>query len=555
MTRRLILALGLGASLTVLLAAAPPAEFGRQGMVAADHELASRAGAQILAKGGNAIDAVVATALACGVVQPAGSGLGGGGFAVVVEPGTAEPAVLDFREMAPAAAHRDMYIEATVENASRDGGLAVAVPAEGPGLAALHARYGRLSPRQVAQPAVQLAKKGFAVGYQLGKALAANPDRSARLSPLLFGTSRVPQRGDTVRRAKLARTIEGWAATGGRNLVTGAAARDIVATVQDQGGVLTMADLAAYEPKSRAPLVGSYRGWTVVTMPPPSSGGLVLLQVLSVLEGYDLAGTLPHGSADYLHMVTEAMKHAYADRARFMGDPDRVDIPVERLLSADRVEAVRRAIVPGRTFGPAHYGAAVDPGTDAGTQHISVIDADGLSVALTTTINTSFGSKVLAAESGVLLNNEMDDFVARPGEPNAFGLMGSEANAVAPGARPLSSMSPTVLISPDGSQRISVGGSGGPFIISGTLQAILAAVDYGMDPSEAVSTGRVHHQWTPDLLFVDPDMADDVRRSLSARGHTLKDRPFAPSVQMVQQTQAGFYGASDPRKGGRAAGI
>jgi gamma-glutamyltranspeptidase/glutathione hydrolase len=522
-------------------------------MVATDHQLGSEAGAEVLAAGGNAVDAVIAAALAVGVVQPAGSGLGGGGFAVVVQPdGSAH--VVDFREVAPAASTQDMYQRASTPDASRIGGLAVGVPGEGSGLITLHNRWGRLSLSDVAAPAVRLARDGFVVQAHLAKALKNADDAATALAQGLFGVQTVPIEGDHVKRARLAQTIEAFSSSKGAALVDGPIAKDIVDAVRSSGGILSMEDLAAYTPKDREPLVGQYRGWRVVTMPPPSSGGAVLLQVLGVLESTDL-GLLGAHSAAYFHRLAEAMKHAFADRARLMGDPDRVHVPLEQLLSKERIVAVQQDFDPSQTFEPDHYGMPIDPGTDGGTQHISVLDADGLAVALTTTINTSFASRVFAPDSGILLNNEMDDFVARPGVPNHYGLVGSEANAVAPGARPLSSMSPTILISPDGKERIVVGASGGPFIISSTLQAIVNVVDFHMDPAEAVSVPRMHHQWAPDVLFVDTHTSPDTIRALESLGHTVKVMGFFSSVQMIHGKTEGMRGASDPRKGGWPAGV
>jgi len=522
-------------------------------MVAADHALGSQAGAEVLAKGGNAVDAAVATALAVGVVQPAGSGLGGGGFAVVLLP-DGETHVVDFREVAPAAATQDMYQQAPEPTASRIGGLAVGVPGEGSGLVALHSRWGRLSLVDVAAPAIRLARDGFIVEPHLARALRNAGDAAEALSEGLFGTNVIPSEGDLVTRLRLAKTIEAFSTTSGKALVSGKIAGDIVNAVRSSGGILTRADLSAYSPKDRQPLVGEYRGWRVVTMPPPSSGGAVLLQVLGVLEAKELSGTDAH-SAAYYHRLAEAMKHAFADRARWMGDPDRVNVPIDQLLSRERIEAMQRDFNPARTHESDHYGTPIDVGTDGGTQHISVLDKDAMAVALTTTINTSFASRVVAPKSGILLNNEMDDFVARPGVPNHYGLVGSEANAVAPGARPLSSMSPTILVSPDGDEHIVIGASGGPFIISSTLQAIVNVVDFGMDPAEAVSVPRMHHQWAPNVLFVDTHTSPDTIAGLEALGHTVKTMDFFSSVQMIHGTTEGMRGASDPRKGGWPAGV
>lgn len=549
--RRAALLILLGAVGLALSAAAPPPAVGTGGMVAADQAQASEAGAKVLRMGGNAVDAVVAAALACGVTQPSSSGLGGGGFAVVVKPDGARH-VLDFREVAPAAATRDMYGKADDPKASTRGGLAVAVPGEGPGLVALQAAHGRLPLAKVVQPAQQLAKGGFEAEHHLVTSLASKGEVGASMAKALFGLTALPTEHQRLRNPSLARSLAMLAGTRGKAFTEGPVARDIVATVKKAGGILTAQDLKDYTPKEREPVVGTYRGWTVVTMPPPSSGGVVLMQVLSVLEAFEPV-THGHNSSEHLHLLAEAFQHAYADRAAYMGDPDRVDVPVDQLLAPDRVAEIQRQILPSRTFDADAYGTAIDIGEDAGTQHISVVDADGMAVALTTTINTGFGSKVVAQRSGIVLNNEMDDFVARPGEPNAYGLVGSEANAVHPGSRPLSSMTPTVLVSPEG-ERIVVGASGGPFIISSTLQVVSNIIDFGMDPSEAVAAPRMHHQWQPQVLMLDQGIPQDVVRGLEARGHATKQFDFFSSVQVVVQDGDGVEGASDPRKGGWPAG-
>lgn len=535
------------ALLLVLLGAAPPPELSHRGMVAVDHALASAAGAEMLRRGGNAVDAAVAAALAAGVVQPSASGLGGGGFAVIVDPDGARH-VLDFREVAPAAATVDMFMKVQHPKASTKGGLAVAVPGEPAGLEELVRRWGRLPLKVVVQPAVKLARGGFPVGAHLAQSIAESKEGAVALSLGLFGAG-PPSRGDMVRREALASALAAYGAQGAGALTSGRLAEDLVGAVKAAGGVLSAADLSAYKPRDREPVLGHYRGWSVVGMPPPSSGGAILLQVLGVLEGYDLA-SLGQGSADELHLLAEAFKHAYADRARLMGDPDRVTVPLDRLLGAERIEEIRRAIVPGRTFPPERYGMATPPPPDAGTQHISVLGPDGQAVALTTTINTSFGSEVFAPASGLLLNNQMDDFATRPGEANAFGLIGGAANAVQAGCRPLSSMSPTVLISPDGTERVVIGASGGPFIISSVVQVIVNMIDFHMDPSEAVAAPRIHHQWSPDLLMLDEGISPDTARALAARGHALKTFPFFSAVQVIRGGPGVALGASDPRKGG-----
>lgn len=536
------------AGVVILLAVAPPAQVG-PAMVAADHLLASQAGAEVLARGGNAADAAVAAALCAGVVQPAGSGLGGGGFAVGADQGEVRFA-LDFREVAPASATADMYVGAdgaVDPQASRVGGAAVAVPGEPIGLAKLVQDHGRLSLSAVARPAVRHARQGFVVGAHLARSLSRTTLPSIR--ELFAVRSRVAARGDRVRRPALARALGAWASQAGRSMHRGRGAGALVRAVAPSGGGLSEADLASYETKTRGPLVGSYRGFTVVTMPPPSSGGVALLQLLSVLEGWDLQ-SLGHNSSDYVHLLAEAMKHVYADRAHHLGDPDFVTVPVERLLSAQRTSDIARAIWPGRTFAPEVYGPLIAPPVDAGTQHISALDRSGFAVALTTTINTSFGSGVVVPELGIILNNQMDDFSAGPGAANAYGLVGSEANAIAPGKRPLSSMTPTTVLDADGRPVLVIGASGGSTIISATLQVMLNVLDFGMDPQTAVSLPRMHHQWLPNTLWLETEYPDDVVRALTARGHEVTVQPGFSSVQVVQRHGASTVGGSDPRKGG-----
>jgi gamma-glutamyltranspeptidase/glutathione hydrolase len=490
------------------------------GAVAADHPLASEAGAEVLRAGGNAVDAAIAAALSSGVVQPTGSGLGGGGFAVVVEP-DGDAYVLDFREVAPAAATREMFLAEGASSTS--GGLAVAVPAEGIGLAALHARHGRAALATIAAPAIRQAREGFTVGPHLAEALIQFPDMKT-----LFGANNArPGLGDA---------LDAWASTGGEAFRTGWVAQDMVDSARASGGVLTMADLAAYKVESREPLVGVWRDWKVVTMPPPSSGGVALLQML----GADAADT---------HCAIESAKHAMADRAAYGGDPGFVPVDLSALLAPARIAAIRADCGPA-TFAPEHYAPPVAPPTDAGTLHISVIDGAGLAVALTTTINTSFGSRVVAQRSGIVLNNEMDDFAARPGEPNAFGLVQGEANAVAPGKRPLSSMTPTVLVGPRGPE-LAVGGSGGPTIITSTYQVIRGVLERGRTPAEAVADLRWHHQWQPNSLFLEPGHPD--RDTLAAKGHTIVERRAYSAVQVVRRSGGRFSAASDPRKHGAPA--
>lgn len=525
----------------IWMGAAPPSKQNNDGMVFSDHWQARQAGQEILDKGGNAVDAAIATVLAAGVVQPAGSGLGGGGFALYRDASGTVVESIDFRERAPEAARQDMYADAS----SRDGGLAVAIPMESAGLIALHNRYGSLPLKTIAKPAIALAQKGFVVGDHLEKSFKKINDPS--FNQRFWGQSTIPTRGSILKRPRLAKVLKAWVSTKGEVFRTGWVAKDIIAAVQQDGGILSAKDLSSRKPAIRPVVYGAYRGWKIWSMGPPSSGGTVLVQVLRVLEGYNLVG-LGHNSSSLLHLYAESFQHAFADRAHFMGDPDRVHVPVDTLTSDTRIEAVRAAFDPNQTLDASSYGAPYDAGNDDGTQHISVIDKAGASIALTTTINTTFGSKVVASKSGIVLNNEMDDFVAQPGVPNAYGLVGSFANAVAPGAVPLSSMSPTLLESPDGKIKIAIGASGGPFIISSTLQVIINLIDFGMDPNLAVSVPRMHHQWQPEVLFLDEGIPKDVHMILQAKGHTTKEMSFYSSVQVVVQKGDVFMGAQDPRK-------
>ena len=542
----------------------PPPPVATPGVVAADHALASEAGAAMLRAGGNAVDAAVAAALAGGVVQAHSSGLGGGGFALVVPPG-ADPVALDFRETAPAAAHADLYLDEAGEvilGLSDHGPLAVAVPGEPRGLAALLRTHGSMEPAEVAAPAIRLAREGFPAGGALVRASTAWSElHGDAMFPLLFDELHGPPvEGQALRRSALAASLEAWAASGGEALNTGPLAEGLAATLGQAGGIISTEDLEAYEPVAREPLVGRYRGWTVITMPPPSSGGVVILQVLRVLEAWPSPGAALL-EAPFLLRVVEALEHAFADRARWMGDPDFVQVPVARLLSDQRVDAVRAAVrqALGEGVEPAvcstlpaeAYGLPMDPGEDHGTHHISVLDGRGMAVALTTTINTTFGSGVVDPGSGLLLNDELDDFVAAPGVPNFYGLVGNERNAIAPGKRPLSSMSPTVVLDPAGDPVLVVGASGGPRIITGTLEVLLAVLEGGHSVEQAVALPRYHHQWLPRQVRVDPELPDAAVLALEACGHAVGGPPPAAAVQAVQRLPSGaLAGASDPRKGG-----
>jgi gamma-glutamyltranspeptidase/glutathione hydrolase len=394
-----------------------------------------------------------------------------------------------------------------------------------------------------------LAKRGFPLGPHLDGALDRTQYETIQAE---FPDEHRP--GTWIERKTLGRTIARWARSGGDSLYTGADGEALVEHVQEQGGILTVADLSDYAVQERDPVVVQFRDYTIVSMAPPSSGGVVLAQVLQVLADDDLQA-LGLNSSAYIHRVTEALKHAYADRARDLGDPDFVEVPVADLISQARVEAVRRAFNADQTLPNEAYGRGAQLPDDHGTQHISVIDADGGACALTTTVNTSFGSGVVVPGLGLILNNEMDDFASQPGVPNAYGLVGGVENGIEPGKRPLSSTTPTLVLDADGNVVMSVGASGGSTIISSVIQVILNVTVFDLDPQEAVASARFHHQWKPDILFLEPEIARDVQDGLTARGHTVNVRSGFSAVQAVTSDQGTQSGGADPRKGGWPAGV
>jgi gamma-glutamyltranspeptidase/glutathione hydrolase len=527
-------------------------------MVAAEHQLASQAGVAILEAGGNAVDAAVATSLAVGVANPTSCGIGGGGFMLIFDQANGRVAALDYRETAPAGASRDMFVRdgRVVPELSLHSGLAVATPGEIAGLFAALQRYGSKSFAEVAAPAIVLARDGFAVEAHLADSIARNAElirARPALAALLFHPDGTPLRaGEILRQPQLAATLETIAARGQRAFYQGRIAGAIVAAVQAAGGVLSERDLASYRPVWRRPVSASFDGYTFYGMPPPSSGGGVMIEALNIMRDDDLRA-LEQDSPTYLHLLAEALQFGFADRAEFYGDPDVVRVPLARLTSRQRARQQRRRISAPTSFSPDWYGRRV-VADDHGTSHLSVVDGRGNAVACTTSINTAFGSMVVAGDTGIILNDTMDDFSAQPGTPNVFGLIGSEANAIAPGKRPLSSMSPTI-VTRGGAVAAVAGGSGGPLIITGTLQALLNALIFGDDAEAAVSAPRLHHQWMPPVLLVESGIGAGTRGALTRLGYRIADLPAAASVQLVLRAPDGTLdGASDPRKGGKAAG-
>ncbi|MFG0252104.1 MAG: gamma-glutamyltransferase [Phycisphaerales bacterium JB038] len=537
-------------------------------VVAADHALASAAGVEMLEQGGNAVDAAVAASFCLSVVRPQSCGIGGGGFMVIHLQGDEdEPPrqiALNYRETTPAAIGPAYYMANEGGRSSTLGGSAVATPGTVAGL--LHAleTYGTLDRDTVLAPAIRAAEKGFLADEHFLKAAASTaelieetPDGPQRFQflyeDLLQGGE--VQVGDRITNPRQAEALRLIVQDGRAAFYGGAIGESIVAAVRRDGADLDLADLAGYTVAEMTPLRGDFREFQVLTMPPPSSGGLAILQMLGMLESQEawLDEAVP-GEAVWTHRLTEVMKHAFADRARWLGDPAFGEVPTPGLLDP-RYRAGRAArIEPTGTLVAGAYGSHPAPAEDGGTSHISVIDAQGNAVACTETINLHFGSKLAVEEYGFLLNNEMDDFLTVPGKANAFGLRQSRRNLPEPGKRPLSSMSPTIVLR-EGHPVLVVGGSGGPRIISATVQVLLNVLVHGMDAAEAVAAPRLHHQWQPDLLRLEASFGDaGSRQALAALGHALADYPSPAAVQAVQRRDGRCLGASDPRKGGRPAG-
>lgn len=542
-------------------------------VVAADHPAASEAGLEILKKGGNVVDAAVATGFVLSVVRPASSGIGGGGFMVIWDAKQKRSVALDYRERAPAKATRTMFTEPAPPakpspDLSEHGALAIAIPCHVAGLCRALEKFGTLDRATVLAPAIRLAREGvlidehtLATQRETLEKFGKNPELQKRYAALFeqyLNNGKPWKLGDRFFSPQ-GKVLELIAKNGPNGFYRGQVAEAIVAQMQREGGLITADDLAGIGATERKPLQGKFRGWDVITMPLPSSGGIALLETLNILQA--LEKRYPERSLDRLeqsaplfaHILGEAFKHAMADRAAFLGDADYVEVPIPRLTSAEYAAKLAGRIDLGKTQPPDVYGRIVVP-DDGGTTHFSVLDAEGNAVACTETINTAFGSFVVEPTYGIVLNNEMDDFTARPGQPNAFGLIQSEANAVASGKRPLSSMTPTILVR-DGKAEFVVGASGGPRIITATAQVLLNMARFGMLPSQAVESPRFHHQWMPNELLLERRFPAEFREKMLPYGHEIKSVAASAVVQAAGRTTQGVRGASDSRKQGRAAGF
>ena len=533
----------------------------RHAMVVTAHRLASQVGVDILRRGGNAVDAAVAVGLALAVVYPEAGNIGGGGF-MLVRKRDGSAAVIDFREKAPRASSGTMYLDSAgnVTDKSFDGALAAGVPGSVSGLLEALRLYGSMSIRDLARPAVGLAENGFIVDRHLEASLDSSWSKLSEFpaAMALFSRHGAPLReGDTLRQPELARTLGRIQQFGADGFYRGETARLLEEEMRRGGGIVTRRDLEEYHPVLRTPLRGSYRGYEILTTPPPSSGGLCLLEMLNISEGYDL-GSMGFHSSNAVHFVAEAMKRVYADRAELMGDPAFVEVPGEVLASKSYANGRRAEIDSLRATENMRVRSGIEnPHEGRHTTHYCVVDEQGTIVSTTTTLNDLFGCKVVVAGAGFFLNDEMDDFSAKPGVPNAYGLIGGRANEIAPSKRPLSSMVPTILLK-DGRPCLVLGARGGSKIITAVAQVISNIADFGMNLEEAVEAPRFHHQWRPDSLVYERfALARDVVQKLEERGYHLRetDSPLGELEALWLDAAGGWiYGVPDSREGGVALG-
>jgi gamma-glutamyltranspeptidase / glutathione hydrolase len=550
-----VLALGLGVRDAAAQAPAP------HGAVVAQEARAAQIGVEVLKQGGNAVDAAVATGFALAVTYPRAGNLGGGGYMLIHLASRHADVAIDYRETAPAAATRDMFLDQNGEadpRKSRDSALAIGVPGTVAGLALAHARYGsgKFRLADLIAPAISLARAGIPVEDDIADSLPGAARRLARWPSaakiFLKADGRALGPGDRLIQSDLADTLEAIARNGPRAFYQGAIADKLVAAVRAEGGILSADDLKNYRPLKRAPVRGRYRGYDIVSMPPSSSGGVVLIEMLNILEGYR-AGELGADSAERAHLLVEAMQRAYADRAAYLGDPATVTAPLARLMSKPYGRALQAGI------DPAHATPATDIRPDGAgahegdnTTHFSVVDRFGNAVSNTYTLNFGYGLGLVAQGTGVLLNNELDDFAAKPGAPNAYGLTGGDANAPGPGKRPLSSMTPTIVLK-DGRPFLVTGSPGGSRIITAVLQVISNVIDRKLPIADAVAAPRIHDQWSPDEVVVERGLAPDLIRGLEGFGHQVRQDVPRTSANSILITPQGLVGAADPRSRGAAA--
>ncbi|MGZ5480908.1 MAG: gamma-glutamyltransferase [Pyrinomonadaceae bacterium] len=533
----------------------------RHGIVASTNEVASRVGVDIMKRGGNAVDAAIAVAFALAVTHPAAGNLGGGGF-MMIRLKNGKTTAIDYREMAPAAAHRNVYLDKDGNVIKGEGGpivgyRAVGVPGTVRGMELALKKYGsgKLSWAQLVEPARRLAANGFTVTHSLSRSLRGNDDylsKYAETKRIYLNNGKFYNEGDLFVQTDLGATFARLQQRGPNEFYEGQTARLIVDDLKRNNGLITLADMRGYIAKEREPVRGTYRGYEIVSMPPPSSGGAVLIQMLNIFEGYDLQ-KVDWASSDRYHFMTESMRRAFADRAEYMGDTDFVKVPIAGLIDKKYAAQLRSTISSERASTSEQVKAGKPVGYESDeTTHFTVVDAEGNAVANTYTLNNSYGSAVVAKGTGILMNDEMDDFAAKPGTANLYGLIQGERNAVAPRKRPLSAMTPTFVLRKDGSLWFTVGSPGGPTIINTGFCVITNVIDYGMNIQQAIDAPRIHHQWLPDELVYEPyGLSGDTQRALTARGHMLIDKPrYLGDCEgiMIEEKTGIRLGATDPRR-------
>ena len=526
--------------------------YGKNGMVASEQGLATQVGLDILKQGGNAIDAAVAVGFALAVVLPNAGNIGGGGFMVLHDDKTGKDVAIDFREIAPAKASRDMYLDSqgnVIDGKSLFTHDASGVPGTVAGMEYALKKWGTMPLSKVLEPAIKLADKGFIVSDVLAKTLKEEKSTLGKWSAskaIFFKNGEPMKSGDLLVQKDLAKSLRLIAKQGAKAFYQGEIATKIAKEMQSQGSTMTLGDLKAYKVVERQPIIGDYRGYKVVTMPPPSSGGVHLIEILNMLEHYPIKEDGVN-SAKNIHHMAESMKLAYADRSEYLGDPDFVKIPVTGLTSKAYANERVKTIDDNK----ARLSSTIKPGKPQPyesdqTTHYSVMDKAGNAVAVTYTLNLNFGSGIVAEGTGILLNNEMDDFSVKPGVPNAFGLVGGAANAIEAKKRPLSSMTPTIVMK-NNKPWLVTGSPGGARIITTVLQSVVNTIDHEMNPAEAIITPRVHHQWLPDELRVEEGISPDTIKLLQDKGHKVVTKAPMGRIQIIQADDSGFYGYSDPR--------
>ncbi|MDN3399750.1 gamma-glutamyltransferase [Psychrobacter sp. APC 3426] len=525
----------------------------KNGMVATQEALASDIGLKILKDGGNAVDAGVAVGFALAVTLPRAGNIGGGGFMMIYDAKQGKTVALDYREKAPSSASRDMYLDEegnAVSDLSRYHGLAVGVPGTVAGLLKALEDHGTMSRGQVMAPAIALAEDGIEVTAGLSESLEALSDRLQKwpsTKKVFFkADGSAYQLGERLKQPELAKSLKLIAAQGADGFYKGETASKLVKAVNEAGGNMSLQDLANYEAIAREPVKGDYRGYEIVSMPPPSSGGIHIVQILNILEGYPLKD-YGQNSAQTIHLMAEAMQLAYADRAEYLGDSDFIDVPASGLTSQAYADKLRNLINPNQATPAATIKANNPlPYESDQTTHFSIVDKDGNAIANTYTLNFSYGTGLVAEGTGILLNNEMDDFSAKPGTPNGYGLLGGDANAVEANKRPLSSMSPT-LVFKDSKPYIVTGSPGGSRIITTVTQIISNVIDHDMNIAEATHAPRIHDQWLPDEIRTEKALNIDTVKKLESMGHTVSPKAAMGSTQSIMLTPNGVYGSSDPR--------